>query len=114
MAYCTIEDAEGSIEVIVFPQLYRTNLPILQKDILLLIKGTVDKTEKGIKILRIKSPDAIRNSTQRKSRNRSESYESGGSRKRSKEARPTSCQGEKGRRERNKQEIANSGSRTAD
>ena len=51
MAYCTLEDADGSIEVIVFPQLYRTSLPILQKDMLLLIKGTVDKTEKGIKVV---------------------------------------------------------------
>ena len=51
MAYCTIEDAEGSVDVIVFPQLYRTSLPILQKDTLLLIKGTVDKTEKGIKVI---------------------------------------------------------------
>jgi DNA polymerase-3 subunit alpha len=51
MAYCTIEDADGSVEVIVFPQLYRANLPILQKDTLLLIKGIVDKTEKGIKIV---------------------------------------------------------------
>jgi DNA polymerase-3 subunit alpha len=51
MAYCTLEDAEGSIEVIVFPQLYRASLPILQKDTLLLVKGTVDKTEKGVKIV---------------------------------------------------------------
>lgn len=51
MAYCIVEDADGSIEVIVFPQLYRARLPILQKDALLLIKGTVDKTEKGIKIV---------------------------------------------------------------
>ncbi|NWF52012.1 MAG: DNA polymerase III subunit alpha [Nitrospirae bacterium] len=51
MAYCTLEDADGSIEVIVFPQLYRVSLPYLQKDNLLLIKGTVDKTEKGIKIV---------------------------------------------------------------
>jgi DNA polymerase-3 subunit alpha len=51
MAYCTIEDAEGSVEVIVFPQLYRASLPILQKDTLLFVKGTVDKTEKGVKIV---------------------------------------------------------------
>jgi len=51
MAYCTLEDADGSIEVIVFPQLYRASLPILQKDMLLMIKGTVDKTEKGVKIV---------------------------------------------------------------
>jgi DNA polymerase-3 subunit alpha len=51
MAYCTIEDADGSVEMLVFPQLYRASIPILQKDTLLLIKGTVDKTEKGIKII---------------------------------------------------------------
>jgi DNA polymerase-3 subunit alpha len=51
MAYCMLEDADGSIEVIIFPQLYRGSVPILQKDALLLVKGTVDKTEKGIKIV---------------------------------------------------------------
>ena len=51
MAYCAIEDAEGSVEVIIFPQLYRASLPILQKDTLLFVKGTVDKTEKGLKIV---------------------------------------------------------------
>jgi DNA polymerase-3 subunit alpha len=51
MAYCTIEDADGVVEVIVFPQLYRASVPILQKDNLLLVKGTLDKTEKGIKIV---------------------------------------------------------------
>ncbi len=51
MAYCTLEDPEGNIEVIVFPDLYRTSQPLLQKDTLLLVKGTVDKTEKGIKVV---------------------------------------------------------------
>jgi len=51
MAYCTLEDADGSIEVIIFPQLYRNNLHLLQKDTLRLIKGTMEKTEKGIKIV---------------------------------------------------------------
>jgi DNA polymerase-3 subunit alpha len=51
MAYCTLEDPEGNIEVIVFPDLYRNVLPLLHKDTLLLIKGTLDKTEKGIKII---------------------------------------------------------------
>ncbi|MGQ9570369.1 MAG: DNA polymerase III subunit alpha [Thermodesulfovibrionales bacterium] len=51
MAYCILEDAEGSIEVIVFPQLYRSIIPYLQKDNLLLVKGNVDKTEKGVKIV---------------------------------------------------------------
>jgi DNA polymerase-3 subunit alpha len=51
MAYCTIEDADGSVEMLVFPQLYRASIPILQKDTLLLIKGTMDKTEKGVKLI---------------------------------------------------------------
>lgn len=65
MAYCTLEDADGSTEVIVFPQLYRNSLPLLQKDTLLLVKGTVDKTEKGVKIVsteisRLDEPEAKR------------------------------------------------------
>ncbi len=51
MAYLTLEDAEGSVEVIIFPQLYRTSLPLLRKDTIILVKGTVDKTEKGAKIV---------------------------------------------------------------
>lgn len=51
MAYLILEDAEGNIEVIVFPDLYRNYLPLLQKDTPLLIKGTIDKTEKGIKVI---------------------------------------------------------------
>lgn len=50
MAYVTIEDPEGHVEVIVFPELYRSCMQILQKDLPLLVKGTLDKTEKGIKI----------------------------------------------------------------
>ncbi|MBM4128654.1 MAG: DNA polymerase III subunit alpha, partial [Nitrospira sp.] len=51
MAYLTLEDADGSAEVIVFPQLYRNSLALLQKDKPLLVKGTVDRTEKGLKIV---------------------------------------------------------------
>ncbi|MEW6002305.1 MAG: DNA polymerase III subunit alpha [Nitrospirota bacterium] len=51
MAYCTIEDPEGSVEVIVFPDLYRNSLSLLQKDAPLLIRGTLDRTERGIKIV---------------------------------------------------------------
>jgi len=51
MAYCTLEDPEAHIEVIVFPDLYRARLSILQKDAPLLVTGAVDKTEKGIKIV---------------------------------------------------------------
>jgi DNA polymerase-3 subunit alpha len=51
MAYFTLEDPDGNTEVIVFPELYRTCMTILQKDTPLLVKGTVDKTEKGIKVV---------------------------------------------------------------
>jgi DNA polymerase-3 subunit alpha len=51
MAYFTLEDPDGNIEVIVFPELYRASISLLQKDTPLLVKGTVDKTEKGIKIV---------------------------------------------------------------
>lgn len=51
MAYCTLEDPEANIDVIVFPELYKASIAILQKDIPVLVKGSVDKTEKGIKIV---------------------------------------------------------------
>ncbi|MEW6571419.1 MAG: DNA polymerase III subunit alpha [Nitrospirota bacterium] len=63
MAYCTLEAPEGSLEVIIFPELYRKSLAILQKDVPLIVSGTVDRTEKGIKILsteirRLDAPEA--------------------------------------------------------
>jgi DNA polymerase-3 subunit alpha len=51
MAYFTLEDPDGNVEVIAFPELYRTSMPLLQKDAPLLVRGAVDKTEKGIKII---------------------------------------------------------------
>jgi DNA polymerase III subunit alpha len=51
MAYCTIEDPDAKIDIIVFPDLYRARIPVLQKDTPLLVTGTVDKTEKGTKIV---------------------------------------------------------------
>lgn len=51
MAYCVLEDPEASIEVIVFPELYRSKFSILQKESALLVRGSVDKTEKGVKIV---------------------------------------------------------------
>lgn len=50
MAYVTLED-EGSVELIVFPELYRQSAEILEKDAPLLVKGTLDKTDRGIKII---------------------------------------------------------------
>jgi DNA polymerase-3 subunit alpha len=51
MAYCTVEDPSGNIEVIIFPDLYRERIAILEKDMPVLIKGTLDKTEKGFKLV---------------------------------------------------------------
>ncbi|MFH1025803.1 MAG: DNA polymerase III subunit alpha, partial [Nitrospirota bacterium] len=51
MAYCTLEDPEANIDIIVFPELYKSSITILEKDTPLLVKGTLDKTEKGIKIV---------------------------------------------------------------
>jgi DNA polymerase-3 subunit alpha len=50
MAYLTLEDDEGSVEVIVFPELYKNSVHVLRKDMLLLVKGTIDKDEKGVRI----------------------------------------------------------------
>ena len=50
MAYLTLEDDEGSVEVIVFPELYKNSVHVLKKDMLLLVKGTIDKDEKGVRI----------------------------------------------------------------
>jgi len=51
MAYLTLEGEEGSIEVLVFPEMYRNMSEVLTKESLVVVKGTVDKTEKGIKII---------------------------------------------------------------
>ena len=50
MAYLTLEDDEGSVEVIVFPELYKNSVHVLRKDMLLLVKGTIDKDEKGVRV----------------------------------------------------------------
>ncbi len=50
MAYITVEDDEGYVEVIIFSELYRNSIDILKKDALILVKGSIDKDEKGIKV----------------------------------------------------------------
>lgn len=51
MAYCSLEDPTGKVEIIVFPDLYRSSINTLQKDMPIVIRGTLDKTEKGMKIV---------------------------------------------------------------
>jgi DNA polymerase-3 subunit alpha len=50
MAYLRIEDLTGSVEVIVFPDLYQKTAPLFKQDIPLLFVGTVDRAEKGVKM----------------------------------------------------------------
>ncbi len=50
MAYLTLEDDEGSVEVIVFPTLYKSVFELLKKDAVVLVKGSIDKDEKGVRL----------------------------------------------------------------
>jgi DNA polymerase-3 subunit alpha len=51
MAYLTIEDLFGTIEVIVFPDTYRDFQNIIALDTPLIVSGYTDKTEKGLKVI---------------------------------------------------------------
>lgn len=50
MAYAGLEDDEGSVEVIVFSELYKNINALLKKDALVLVKGNVDRDEKGVRV----------------------------------------------------------------
>ncbi len=50
MAYLTLEDDEGSVEVIIFPSLYKSVFEQLKKDAVVLVKGSIDKDEKGVRL----------------------------------------------------------------
>jgi DNA polymerase-3 subunit alpha len=50
MAYVRVEDLAGSVETIVFPDLYAASGALLGSDQPLLIDGTLDKGDKGIKL----------------------------------------------------------------
>ena len=50
MAYLTLEDDEGSVEVIIFPTLYKSAFERLKKDAVVLVKGSIDKDEKGVRL----------------------------------------------------------------
>lgn len=51
MAYITIEDLYGTIEVIVFPDVYRESQNIITQDTPIIISGNTDKTDKGLKVI---------------------------------------------------------------
>ncbi len=50
MAYLRIEDLTGSVEVIIFPDLYKSAAVFFEEDIPLLINGTLDHSDRGIKL----------------------------------------------------------------
>ncbi len=52
MAFITIEDLEGSVEVVVFSELFAKRRQLLARDQIVLVKGTVDyKDENDVKII---------------------------------------------------------------
>jgi DNA polymerase-3 subunit alpha len=50
MAFLSLEDMKGKIEVIIFPDLFRTVRPYLKVDVPLLIRGVLDKGEERYKV----------------------------------------------------------------
>jgi DNA polymerase-3 subunit alpha len=50
MAYLTLEDLQGMVEVIVFPDLYKNAADLVVPERLVRITGTVDRGDKGTKI----------------------------------------------------------------
>jgi DNA polymerase III subunit alpha len=50
MAYLTLEDLQGMVEIIVFPDLYKNAADLMVPERLVRITGTVDRGDKGTKI----------------------------------------------------------------
>ncbi|HSQ50917.1 MAG TPA: OB-fold nucleic acid binding domain-containing protein [Nitrospiraceae bacterium] len=50
MAYLTLEDLQGVVEVIVFPDLFKTAADLVVPERLVRVTGTVDRGDKGMKI----------------------------------------------------------------
>ena len=51
MAFLTLEDLTGSVEVIVFPRTYEQNAFLLKRDAILVVRGRADVAEQQVKIL---------------------------------------------------------------
>ena len=50
MAYVTLEDLQGTVEVIVFPDLFKTVGDLITPERLIRVTGTIDRGDKGTKI----------------------------------------------------------------
>lgn len=51
MAFVTLEDMKGSIEIIVFPELYRRRGALLKEDDPLIVSGQLDVSEESCKVI---------------------------------------------------------------
>jgi len=51
MAFLTLEDLTGSVEVLVFPRAYEQQGFVLKRDAVVLLRGRVDIEEQGVKLL---------------------------------------------------------------
>jgi DNA polymerase-3 subunit alpha len=51
MAFLTLEDLTGSVEVIVFPKTYEAAHPVLKRDAVVLVRGRLDVAEQQAKVL---------------------------------------------------------------
>ncbi len=51
MAFLTLEDMKGFIEVVVFPELFLKSNPLFDEDAPILVGGDLDKTDEGCKII---------------------------------------------------------------
>ncbi|MDF2460380.1 MAG: dnaE, partial [Nitrospira sp.] len=50
MAYVTLEDLQGTVEIIVFPDLFKTAGELITPERLVRITGTIDRGDKGTKV----------------------------------------------------------------
>jgi DNA polymerase-3 subunit alpha len=61
MAYMTLEDIHGTVEMIAFPDTYNESFSNITMDIPLIINGYIDKSDKGVKVV-IRNVEPIENS----------------------------------------------------
>ncbi|MEW6189748.1 MAG: DNA polymerase III subunit alpha, partial [Actinomycetota bacterium] len=51
MAFLTLEDLEGSVEVVLFPKVYQKHRELLKEDRVIKVKGRVDVKEEDVKVI---------------------------------------------------------------
>ncbi|MBW1894604.1 MAG: DNA polymerase III subunit alpha [Deltaproteobacteria bacterium] len=51
MAFINIEDLKGSVEIIIFPRVFKQAEDLLKEDVSVIIQGEVQKEEKGVKVI---------------------------------------------------------------